>query len=90
MMEQDPPIGQVKYLQVIPTLNQAAVDLANAQTRKTSLDAQADPAAIVAMLAAESKTAQAVAGLPVTARRRTAKFSASARSWIFKSSRRQA
>ena len=63
MLEQDPQLGQTKYLQVIQTLNQAAIDLANAQTRKTSLDAQADPSAIVAMLAAESKTAPA-AGLP--------------------------
>ena len=64
MLEQDPQLGQVKYLQVIQTLNQAALDLANAQTRKTSLDIQADPAAIVAMLAAESKNVPA-AGLPV-------------------------
>ena len=64
MLEQDPQLGQTKYLQVIQTLNQAAVDLANAQTRKTSLDIQADPEAIVAMLAAESKTAPAT-GLPV-------------------------
>ena len=64
MLEQDPQLGQVKYLQVIQTLNQAAIDLANAQTRKTSLDAQVDPSAIVAMLAAESKTVQA-AGLPL-------------------------
>jgi len=64
LLEQDPQLGQAKYLQVVQTLNQAAVDLANAQTRKTSLDAQADPSAIVAMLTAESKTAQ-VASAPV-------------------------
>ena len=64
LLEQDPGLGQAKYLQVIQTLNQAAVDLANAQTRKTSLDVQADPSAIVAILAAESKTAPATS-LPV-------------------------
>ena len=63
LLEQDPGLGQAKYLQVIQTLNQAAVDLANAQTRKTSLDMQVDPSAIVAMLASESKTAPA-ASLP--------------------------
>ena len=58
MMESDPQLGQAKYVQMISTLNQAAIDVANAQTRKNSLDAQPDPVAVLQILAAESKATQ--------------------------------
>ena len=58
LMESDPNLGQSKYVQVLSTLNQAAIDVANAQTRKNSLDAQPDPVAVLQILAAESKAIQ--------------------------------
>ena len=58
MMESDPQLGQAKYVQVLATLNQAAIDVANAQARKNSLDAQPDPVAVMQILAAESKVTQ--------------------------------
>ena len=61
MLENDPQLGQAKYFQVIQTLNQAAIDVANAQTRKSSLDAQPDPSAVLQILAAEAKATQAAA-----------------------------
>ena len=61
MMENDPQLGQSKYLQVIQTLNQAAIDVANAQTRKNSLDAQTDPATVLQMFAAEAKASPTAA-----------------------------
>ena len=66
MLDQDPQLGQAKYLQVIQTLNLAAIDVANAQTRKSSLDAQPDPAAVLQILAAEAKSTQGAAVTPTT------------------------
>ncbi len=59
MGENDPQLGLAKYQQMMQTLNQAALDVANLQTRKSSLDAQPDSEAVVALLAAESKSVPA-------------------------------
>ena len=61
MLEGDPQLGSAKYVQMIQTLNQAAIDVANAQTRKSSLDAQPDPATVLQILAAEAKSSQTAA-----------------------------
>lgn len=60
-LESDPQLGQGEYLRSLQALNQAASDLANAQTRKLALDAQPDSAAIASLLADERSAIRATA-----------------------------